>query len=85
MTLDERLVDRVDRAANKLGKTRSAFTREALRDAMEMDQLSQRLGASPAERLAALEKERRHRRGYEARPVERGEFDDWAKEQVWPD
>jgi metal-responsive CopG/Arc/MetJ family transcriptional regulator len=71
MTLDERLVDRVDRAANKLGKTRSAFTREALRDALA--------------RLAALEKERRHRRGYEVRPVERGEFDDWAKEQVWPD
>lgn len=71
MTLDERLVDRVDRAANKLGKTRSAFTREALRDALA--------------RLASLEKERRHRRGYEVRPVERGEFDDWAKEQVWPD
>ncbi|HYN02010.1 MAG TPA: ribbon-helix-helix protein, CopG family [Vicinamibacteria bacterium] len=71
MTLDERLVDRVDRAASKLGKTRSAFTREALRDALA--------------RLASLEKERRHRRGYEARPVERGEFDDWAKEQVWPD
>jgi len=71
MTLDERLVDRVDRAASKLGKTRSAFTREALRDALA--------------RLATLEKERRHRRGYEARPVARGEFDDWAKEQVWPD
>lgn len=71
MTLDARLVDRVDRAANKLGKTRSAFTREALRDALA--------------RLASLEKERRHRRGYEARPVERGEFDGWAKEQVWPD
>ena len=71
MTLDERLVDRVDRAASKLGKTRSAFTREALRDALA--------------RLASLEKERRHRRGYEAKPVRRGEFDDWAKEQVWPD
>lgn len=46
MTLDERLVERVDRAASKLGKTRSAFTREALRDALA--------------RLAALEKERQH-------------------------
>lgn len=71
MTLDERLVDRVDRAARKLGKTRSAFTRDALRDALV--------------RLATLEKERRHRQGYEARPVQAGEFDDWSKEQAWPD
>jgi metal-responsive CopG/Arc/MetJ family transcriptional regulator len=71
MTLDERLVDRVDRAARKLGKTRSAFTRDALREALS--------------RLATLEKERQHRRGYEARPVQPGEFDDWVREQVWPD
>lgn len=71
MTLDERLVARVDRAARKLGTTRSGFTRKALQDALS--------------RLATLEKERRHRRGYEARPVGRGEFDDWAAEQVWPD
>jgi metal-responsive CopG/Arc/MetJ family transcriptional regulator len=71
MTLDERLVDRVDRAARKLGTTRSGFTRKALQEALS--------------RLATLEKERRHRRGYEARPVERGEFDDWESEQVWPD
>ena len=71
MTLDERLVDRVDRAASKLGKTRSAFTREALRDALAC--------------LETLEKEHQHRRGYEARPVARGEFDGWAQEQVWPD
>jgi len=71
MTLDERLVDRVDRAARKLGKTRSAFTRDALRDALA--------------RLTTLEKERQHRRGYEARPGGPGEFDDWAMEQAWPD
>ena len=71
MTLDERLVERVDRAARKLGKTRSAFTRDALRDALA--------------RQATIEKERRHRRGYEARPVEPGEFAEWSKEQVWPD
>lgn len=69
MTLDERLVERVDRAARKLGKSRSSFTRDALREALL--------------RLATLEKERRHRRGYEAKPA--GEFDDWSKEQVWPD
>lgn len=71
MTLDERLVDRVDCAARRLGKSRSAFTRDALRDALT--------------RLATIEKERRHRRGYEAKPVRPGEFDDWEKEQVWPD
>jgi len=71
MTLDERLVARVDRAARKLGTSRSAFTRDALRDALA--------------RLATREKERRHRRGYEDRPVERSEFDDWSSEQAWPD
>ena len=71
MTLDEQLVGLVDRAARKLGKTRSAFTRDALRDALL--------------RPATLEKESQHRRGYQASPVVRGEFDDWSKEQVWPD
>lgn len=71
MTLDERLVERVDRVARKLGTSRSAFTRDALRDALA--------------RQATLEKERRHRRGYESRPAETGEFDGWSKEQVWPD
>ena len=71
MTLDERLVERVDRAARRLGTTRSAFTRDALRHALS--------------RLTTEEKERQHRRGYAASPVEPGEFDGWAKEQVWPD
>ena len=70
-SLDQRLVTRVDRAARKLGTTRSACTRDALRNALA--------------RLAMLEKERRHHRGYEARPAKRGEFDDWVSEQVWPD
>jgi metal-responsive CopG/Arc/MetJ family transcriptional regulator len=68
MTLDEQLVEQVDRAARKLRKSRSAFARDALRDALS--------------RLPALEKERRHRQGYKTSPVTRGEFDDWAKEQV---
>jgi metal-responsive CopG/Arc/MetJ family transcriptional regulator len=71
MTLDERLVERVDRAARRLGKTRSAFTRDALRDALS--------------RLATQQKERQHRRGYETTPVQPGEFDEWSEEQVWPD
>jgi len=71
MTLDEQLVDQVDRAARKLRKSRSAFARDALRDALS--------------RLSTLEKERRHRQGYETSPVAPGEFDDWTQEQVWPD
>lgn len=62
MTLDERLVARVDRAARKLGTTRSGFTRKALQDVLS--------------RLATLERKRRQRRGYEAQPVRRGELDD---------
>ncbi len=71
MTLDEDLVARVDRAARKLGTTRSGFTRQALR---------RELAA-----LAERELERRHRRGYEAKPVRHGEFDVWHDEQVWPE
>lgn len=71
MTLDEDLVEAVDRAAKRLGTTRSAFTREALRQAIA--------------RLREDELERKHRAGYERRPVKPGEFDVWEREQVWPD
>jgi metal-responsive CopG/Arc/MetJ family transcriptional regulator len=71
MTLDEELVARVDRAARKLGTTRSGFTRQALRSELAA--------------LAERELERRHRRGYEAQPARRGEFDAWHGEQVWPE
>ncbi len=71
MTLDEDLVTRVDRAARMLGTTRSGFTRQALREALR--------------HLSTLELERRHRRGYEAKPVRQGEFDAWRSEQVWPE
>ena len=71
MTLDPRLVEAVDGAAQRLGTTRSAFTRKALTDALE------RL------RIEALEK--RHRRGYERHPVRPDEFGGWEPEQAWPD
>ncbi len=70
MTLEEDLVARVDRAARKLRTSRSGFALQALRQALE--------------RLAVLEQERRHRQGYEARPVRRGEFDAWADEHGLP-
>lgn len=71
MTLDESLVEEVDRAASALGTTRSAFAREALRTALA--------------HLRRREREARHRAGYEQKPVEPGEFDAWDNEQVWPD
>jgi len=71
MTLEPELVKAVDRAARQLGISRSSFARRALTDALN------RL------RIEALE--RRHREGYRRKPVRRGEFDVWHKEQVWPD
>jgi CopG family transcriptional regulator / antitoxin EndoAI len=71
MTLDEDLVEAVDRAARKLRTTRSAFARRALRDALAQD------------RSRALEA--KHRAGYARKPVRPGEFDVWESEQVWPE
>lgn len=69
MTLDENLVEEVDRAAQGLGTTRSAFTRDALRDALV--------------RLKERELEQKHRDGYARHPAGKGEFDLWEDEQVW--
>jgi predicted transcriptional regulator len=69
MTLDEDLVMTVDKMAKRLGTTRSAFTRRALRAAIEKTRVD--------------ELERRHREGYRRKPVKRGEFGNWESEQVW--
>ena len=69
MTLDEDLIVRVDRAARRLKTTRSAFTRQALQEALK--------------NIQTIQNEARHRRGYEAHPVD-DEFSGWANEQVWP-
>jgi metal-responsive CopG/Arc/MetJ family transcriptional regulator len=71
MTLEEDLVAKVDRAARKLGTTRSGFTRQALREALR--------------RMDVRRLENKHRRGYTAKPVQSGEFDVWESEQVWPE
>jgi metal-responsive CopG/Arc/MetJ family transcriptional regulator len=70
MTMDEKLLASVDEAARKLKTSRSAFTRQALRDALD--------------RLASRRLEQKHRRGYRRRPVAKGEFDVWHEEQEWP-
>ena len=71
MTLDEDLVLAVDRVVKKLGTSRSAFTRSALKDALK--------------KVRTGELERRHREGYARRPVLRGEFDIWESERAWGD
>ncbi|MFO0837626.1 MAG: ribbon-helix-helix protein, CopG family [Phycisphaerae bacterium] len=70
MTLDEELVAAVDQAIRRLKTTRSAFTRAALQAALD--------------RVRENELERRQRAGYARKPVRRGEFDRWAREQAWP-
>lgn len=71
MTLEENLLAEVDRTAKKMGTTRSAFARQALRLALTQ--------------LKAQEKEQRHREGYARKPVRQGEFSGWENEQVWPE
>ncbi len=71
MTLDDELVSLIDKAAKRLKTTRSAFTRDALRSALE--------------RLRMQDLERKQREGYSKKPPKRGEFDVWEREQVWGD
>ena len=69
MTLDDDFVAAVDRVAKQTGTTRSAFTRKALRPAIQ--------------KAHVAEMERRHREGYKRKTVRPGEFGDWGSEQVW--
>ena len=69
MTLDENLIASVDKLAKRLGTTRSAFTRQALKTALREVRMN--------------ELERKHREGYKRKPIKRGEFGDWETEQVW--
>jgi metal-responsive CopG/Arc/MetJ family transcriptional regulator len=69
MTLDEDLIASVDKVAKRLGTTRSAFTRQALKTALREVRMN--------------ELEQKHREGYKRKPVRPGEFEDWEAEQVW--
>jgi metal-responsive CopG/Arc/MetJ family transcriptional regulator len=71
MTLDDDLVEAVDRVSKELHTSRSAFTRKALQNALvryEQEQL-----------------ENKHRRGYEKKPIAGDEFSVWESEQAWGD
>ena len=71
MTLDDDLVQSVDKVVKELKTTRSAFTRNVLRDAIN--------------RFNVSRIEEKHRKGYELRPVNKEEFSVWEKEQDWGD
>lgn len=71
MTLDDELVAAVDRAVRRLKTSRSAFTRQALRQALRT--------------LRIEELEQRHRHGYSQSPVAPAEFAVWEDEQAWGD
>jgi len=71
MTLDEKLIASVDKAAKSLKTTRSGFTRIALRDALN--------------RLDTRKLEVKHRTGYAKHPMRKNEFSVWEDEQAWGD
>jgi metal-responsive CopG/Arc/MetJ family transcriptional regulator len=71
MTLDDNLVQEVDRVSKELHTNRSAFTRKALQDALT--------------RYNLRKLERKHRQGYEEHPVAADEFSLWETEQAWAD
>ena len=69
VSLNETLVEEVDETVRRLGTSRSAFTRLALRQALD--------------RLRTETVEQKHRDGYKRRPVRRSDVEDWEEEQVW--
>jgi metal-responsive CopG/Arc/MetJ family transcriptional regulator len=71
LTIDPDLVKKVDAAARKLGVTRSAFARDAFRQALR--------------KIHEARLDQKHREGYKRIPVKPGEFDVWEKEQAWGD
>lgn len=71
MTLEDDLVQAVDKIVKQMHTSRSAFTRSALRDAINNYTLSQL--------------EQKHRKGYEKQPVSNEEFSIWENEQKWGD
>lgn len=71
MTIEEELLKSVDYLVKKLGKTRSEFTREVLREAVR--------------KYETQREEERHKEGYRKKPVTGSEFGEWEHEQEWGD
>lgn len=71
MTIDETLLEDVDRAVDEMGTNRSLFIRNALQSAL---------------RQHAVEKlEARHAAGYDEQPADDDEVVEWVGEQLWGD
>ncbi len=71
MTLDDELVKLVDKIVKQQKTTRSAFTRRALREAIEQ--------------VNIRKLEETHRKGYARYPKTQEEFGVWEHEQNWGD
>ena len=71
ITMDDGLVERVDRRAKALGATRSAFIRKALREALA--------------RCEEADQEERHRAGYRRLPPPTQEFWIPNEDRAWGD
>ena len=69
MTIDEPLLRAVDRLSKVRKTTRSAFIRYAVQEELRREQIGIR--------------EARHAEGYARKPLKKGEFDVWEKEQDW--
>jgi metal-responsive CopG/Arc/MetJ family transcriptional regulator len=71
MTIDDDLLAEVDRATEALQTNRSAFIRSALQLALRQ--------------YAIRQLEEQHALGYQRKPLQPGEFDEWEAEQQWGD
>ena len=71
MTMENELVERIDERVSRLGTTRSAFAREALREALR--------------RFDELELEERHIAGYRKSPPKPDEFEVPESHRAWGD
>ncbi len=69
MTLDEDLLKQVDSIIKENKTTRSAFTREALTQAIFY--------------YNQLKLEKKQQQGYEKHPINKEEFSAWEDEQEW--
>jgi metal-responsive CopG/Arc/MetJ family transcriptional regulator len=71
MTINEDLLIQIDQVVKDEGSNRSAFMRQALKEALRRYN------------IAKLEKQ--HTAGYLQHPIKPDEFDDWQEEQAWGD
>lgn len=69
MTIEEQLLEEVDKITAALNTSQSAFIRDALQMALRRYS------------IAALEQQ--HAQGYANLPLESEELDEWTEEQFW--